>query len=73
MFTIAPVASSALPKRTSSPPWIFATRSPASRHITFLPVRSSTSFSSYHSRGWTIASSRSASPRRYSFDSGGRS
>ncbi len=47
MFTFEPVASSAWPKATSSPPWIFAVFASASIDITFLPVSSSTEFSSY--------------------------
>jgi len=47
MLTFAPVASNAWPKATSSPPWIFAVLPSASIDITFLPVRSSTPFSSY--------------------------
>ena len=74
MLTIAPVPSSALPKPTSSPPWIFAVRASGSSPITFLPVSSSTPFSSYQERPpLTWASSRPASPRRYSFEIGGRS
>jgi hypothetical protein len=74
MLTIAPVASSALPNATSSPPWIFAVRASRSIPITFLPVSSSTPFSSYQEAPpWTWASPRPASPRRYSFEIGGRS
>jgi hypothetical protein len=73
MFTFAPVASSAPPKATSSPPWIFAVFASASIDITFLPVSSSMPCSSYQERFSTWASSREASPRRYSLESGGRS
>ena len=53
MLTIAPVASSALRKRTSSPPCSFAVRAAGSSAITFVFVRSSTAFSSYHSSPFT--------------------
>ena len=51
MLTFAPVASSAWPKATSSPPWSFAVFASASIDITFFPVGSSTPFSSYQD-GW---------------------
>ncbi len=73
MLTFAPVAISAFSNSTSSPPCSFAVRASVSRLITFVFVRSSTPFCSYQSAGLTWASSRLASPRRYSFDSGGRS
>ena len=47
MLTFDPVARSAWPKATSSPPWIFAVFASASIDITFLPIASSTPFSSY--------------------------
>src|SRR5918995_5452476 len=73
MFTFAPVASSAFPNSTSSPPCNFAVRPAESSDITFVFVRSSTPFSSYHPGSFTYASFLSASPRRYSFERGGRS
>src|SRR5215211_8410715 len=72
-FTFAPVAISALPKRTSSFVDSFTTRSAGSSFITLTRVPSSTSFSSHHPAGFQSAASRSAFPARYSFDSGGRS
>ena len=53
MLTIAPVAISALPKATSSPPWIFTVRAPGSSDITLRPLSSSTPFSSYQEGGLT--------------------
>ena len=47
MLTLAPVAISAWPKATSSPPWIFAVRASGSSDITLRPLSSSTLFSSY--------------------------
>ena len=72
-LTFAPGASSAFSKPTSSPPCSFTVRASESSDITFVPVRSSTEFSSYQDSGLTWASSRSDSPRRYSLESGGRS
>src|SRR4051812_18287989 len=72
-LTRAPVASSAFPNPTSSPPCSFTDLAPVSSDITLRPANSSTPFSSYHSGGWTRASSCVASPRMYSFVSGGRS
>src|SRR5262245_16345694 len=73
MFTFAPVAISALSNPISSPPCSFAVRASTSSDNTFVPVRSSTPFSSYQETGLTWASSLVASPRRYSLVSGGRS
>src|SRR4051794_33317279 len=73
MFTRAPVAISALPNPTCSRVCSFAVRSPASSDITLVSVSSSTSFSRYQSAPLTYASDSWLSPRRYSFDSGGRS
>ncbi len=53
MLTIAPVASSALPKPTSSPPCSFAVRAAGSSDIALTPVSSSTPFSSYQPGGLT--------------------
>ena len=53
MLTIAPVPISALPKATSSPPWIFAVRASGSSDITLRPLSSSTPFSSYQEGGLT--------------------
>ena len=53
MLTIAPVAISALPNPTSSPPCSFAVRASGSSDITLRPVSSSTPFSSYQSAGLT--------------------
>ena len=53
MLTIAPVAISALPKATSSPPCSFAVRAAGSSDITLRPLSSSTPFSSYQEAGLT--------------------
>jgi hypothetical protein len=53
MLTIAPVAISALPKPTSSPPCSFAVRASGSSDITLVPLSSSTPFSSYQEGGLT--------------------
>src|SRR3954453_23804718 len=63
--TIAPVAISAFPKRTSSLFESRATRSPVSSFITLVRVSTSTSP--------PVSSGTASPPRRYSLDSGGRS
>src|SRR4051812_30186360 len=71
-LTFAPVASSAWPKRTSSPDCSFATRSFTSSPVTDVRVISSMFCSSHHSFGRKNTSSRGSWPVMHFLDSSGR-